>query len=59
VLGLIFSCVSLAVFAEPVLRYTNATAAELHAPAAYIRSVLSAKARPGPTQLTPEEEAEP
>ncbi len=43
------SCVLLAAFAEPVLRYTNATAAALHEPGAYIGAVLSAKARPGPT----------
>lgn len=49
VLTLIFSCVLLTVYAEPVMRYTSATAAALHTPATYIESVLSKKARPGPT----------
>jgi len=50
VLGLVFSCVLLTVFAEPVLRYTRATAAALHSPTAYIAAVLSMKPRPGPTR---------
>ncbi|HEY6726579.1 MAG TPA: monovalent cation/H+ antiporter subunit D [Polyangiaceae bacterium] len=50
VLMLVFSCVLLTVFAEPVLRYTSATAAGLHAPTGYITSVLSKKARVGPTR---------
>jgi multicomponent K+:H+ antiporter subunit D len=50
VIALIFSCVLLTLFAEPVLRYTNATAAALHAPRAYIEGVLSTKPRPGPTR---------
>jgi multicomponent K+:H+ antiporter subunit D len=50
VLGLLFSCVLLTVFAEPVLRYTSVTAAGLHAPAAYVDAVLSTKPRPGPTR---------
>jgi multicomponent K+:H+ antiporter subunit D len=36
----------LAVFAEPVLRYTRSTAAELHAPRAYVETVLSTKPSP-------------
>ena len=46
VLTLLFACGLLTVFAEPVLRYTRATAAQLHAPASYIESVLSTRARP-------------
>ena len=50
VLVLIFSCVLLTVWAEPVLRFTRATASSLHSPAAYIEAVLSARPRPGPTR---------
>lgn len=50
VLALIMACAWLTVRAEPVLRYTNAAAQALHAPAAYINAVLSTKARPGPTR---------
>jgi multicomponent K+:H+ antiporter subunit D len=49
-LVLLLACLLLTVYAEPVLRYTRATAAGLHAPAAYIEAVLSAQARPGPTR---------
>jgi multicomponent K+:H+ antiporter subunit D len=58
VLILILCCVLLTVWAEPVLRYTSATAAGLHAPRPLIESVLSTKARPGPT-TTLEREASP
>ena len=47
---LIVVCVSLTVFAEPVLRYTNATAVGLQSPAEYIARVLSTQPRPGPTR---------
>ncbi len=50
VLALLLACVWLTAFAEPVLRYTGATAAGLHAPAAYIEAVLSTRPRPGPTR---------
>jgi multicomponent K+:H+ antiporter subunit D len=50
VLCLVFSGVLLTAWAETAIRYTTATAAALHAPTAYIESVLSARARPGPTQ---------
>ncbi len=53
VLMLILCCIVLAMCAEPVLRYTSATAAGLYAPRSYIEAVLSAKARPGPTQSRP------
>ncbi len=59
VLVLIFSCVLLTVFAEPVLRYTGATAAGLHSPRAYIDAVLSTKPLPGPTRSTVEREGSP
>jgi multicomponent K+:H+ antiporter subunit D len=54
VLALLFFGVVLTVWAEPVLRYTAATAAGLHSPGAYIEAVLSAKPRPGPTRPMPE-----
>ena len=56
VLGLIFSCVLLTVFAEPVFRYTRATAADLHVPSTYVDAVLSTKPRPGPTRSDVERE---
>ncbi len=59
VLALLFSCVALAVRAEPVLRYTRDAAAGLHAPASYVRAVSSTKARPGPTQSATQTEARP
>ena len=43
VLFLLLSSATLSVFAEPVLRYASATAADLHAPAEYIRKVLSTR----------------
>ncbi len=49
VLALLVACAGLTVFAEPVLRYTSATAAGLHAPSAYVETVLSAQARPRAT----------
>jgi multicomponent K+:H+ antiporter subunit D len=48
VLTLLFACLLLTVFAEPVTRYMRATAAELHAPRAYVDTVMSTKARPRP-----------
>lgn len=59
VLALIFSCVLLTVFAEPVMRYTSATAAGLHAPSAYIEAVVSTKAQWGPTSSTRQQEDSP
>ena len=49
VISLICCCVVLTGWAEPILRYTRAAAAGLHAPRSYIQAVLSAKALPGPT----------
>ena len=43
VIALIVSCVLLTVYAERVMHYTRATAAALHAPSSYIRTVLSAQ----------------
>jgi multicomponent K+:H+ antiporter subunit D len=59
VLALMLSSVLLTVFAEPVLRYTRATAAGLHAPRGYIDAVLSTKPRPGPTRSIVEREVSP
>ena len=59
VLSLIFSCVLLTVWAEPVMRYTNATAAALHAPRAYIETVLSTQALPKPTHSNHDQEGAP
>jgi multicomponent K+:H+ antiporter subunit D len=50
ILGLILICTWLTVRAEPVLRFTSATAAALHSPAAYIHAVLTAKPVSGPTR---------
>jgi len=58
VLVLIIACLSLTVFAEPVLRYTQATAAYLHAPRPYVDAVFDTPPRPGPTTpLYPQTEA--
>jgi multicomponent K+:H+ antiporter subunit D len=46
VVVLLLGGVLLSVFAEPILRYTNATAEGLHQPAAYVEAVLSARPRP-------------
>ncbi len=46
VVTLIAVCAGLTVGAEPVMRYARATADSLHAPYAYIETVLSARARP-------------
>jgi multicomponent K+:H+ antiporter subunit D len=59
ILGLLVSGVVLTVLAEPVLRYTTATAAGLHAPGPYIDAVLSARPRPGPTRAAVEREVAP
>ena len=59
VLALLVSCVLLTVWAEPVMRYTGATAAVLHTPSAYIEAVSARKARPGPPPSKPEREGSP
>jgi multicomponent K+:H+ antiporter subunit D len=50
VLALILVCAWLTVSAEPVLRYTIATAESLHSPRSYIDAVLATTAKPGPTR---------
>ncbi|HEX6272160.1 MAG TPA: cation:proton antiporter, partial [Polyangiaceae bacterium] len=57
--GLVSSFILLTVWAEPVMRYTRATAAGLHAPRSYIETVLSTKAQPGPTRPAPQQEGAP
>jgi len=51
VVALIATGVLLSLFAEPVLRYTAATAEGLYAPRRYVEAVMSTKPRPGPTRL--------
>ena len=46
VIALLFGCFLLTIFAEPVMRYTSETAAQLHAPQSYVESVLMGSARP-------------
>jgi multicomponent K+:H+ antiporter subunit D len=50
VVALILACAWLTVCAEPVMRFTSATAEALHAPALYSHAVLSTKPLPGPTR---------
>ena len=50
VIALLVSGMVLALGAEPVLRYTAATAEGLHAPRPYIEAVMATKARPGPAR---------
>ncbi len=57
VLALLLGCVALTVCAEPVLRYTSATAAALHSPRGYIDAVLAMKPRAGPTRPSVDGEA--
>jgi multicomponent K+:H+ antiporter subunit D len=59
ILGLLGASIVLTVLAEPVLRYTAATAAGLHAPGPYIDAVMSAQPRPGPTRAVVEREVAP
>jgi multicomponent K+:H+ antiporter subunit D len=51
VVALVTTGVLLSLFAEPVLRYTAATAKGLYAPGGYVEAVMSSKPRPGPTRL--------
>jgi multicomponent K+:H+ antiporter subunit D len=59
VLSLIASCILLTVCAEPVMRYTSAAAAGLHAPRSYIETVLSTPPRPAPTSSSHTQEPSP
>ncbi len=51
-------CIALTFKAEPLLRYTQDTAAALHEPKQYVQSVLATRPIPGPTsqQADPEEQ---
>ncbi|MDO5652710.1 MAG: monovalent cation/H+ antiporter subunit D [Brachymonas sp.] len=42
-------CLLMVVRAQPVLRYTERTAFQLHAPYAYVHAVVAASVKPGPT----------
>jgi len=44
-------CIILSLKAEPLLRYTQDTAASLQAPDTYIKAVMAARPIPGPTSL--------
>jgi len=59
VLAFLFAGAWLSVRAEPVMRYTSATAAALHAPRGYIEAVLSTRPLPGPTRADVEREGTP
>ena len=50
VLLLLAACTALAVAGEPVLRYTRAAAAQLHAPEHYVQSIMNARPLPPPAQ---------
>ncbi|WP_353234159.1 monovalent cation/H+ antiporter subunit D [Diaphorobacter ruginosibacter] len=50
---LLLACILLTVKAEPVMRFTQATANMLHAPGTYVNAVMSARPKPGP--LSPEQ----
>lgn len=54
IVGLVLACVALTVWAEPMLRFTNATSVALHEPTAYIHAVNSAKAVPSPAPANAE-----
>ena len=54
---LLCACAALTVQAGPVIRYTQATAHALHAPATYIDAVMSAQPKPGPVTPKSEEAA--
>lgn len=56
IIALILSCACLTMFAEPVMRFTRATAQALHSPAAYVDAVLSTRPVPGPTRPIVERE---
>ena len=59
VCGLVTACFLLTLFAEPVLRTTQATAAELHSPRIYIERVVVQESRPGPARSTANEGSVP
>lgn len=47
-------CVALTMQADGVMRFTEATANALHAPGTYVRAVMSATPKPGPTTAAAE-----
>ena len=49
---LLGACAVLTVQADGVMRFTQATANALHAPGTYVRAVMSAAPKPGPTTAT-------
>ncbi len=49
VAALLAACVALTLWAEPVMRFTQAAANALYAPDVYIRAVLQAQPRPSPS----------
>ncbi len=53
VLLLLAGCLALSAGAEGVLQYTRATAAELHAPARYVATVMGAQPVPSPARSVP------
>jgi multicomponent K+:H+ antiporter subunit D len=59
VLALIVACIWLTVRAEPVLRFTHATAETVHAPRAYVDAVSSTRPVPGPTRSITRERRAP
>ncbi|MGE3547244.1 MAG: monovalent cation/H+ antiporter subunit D, partial [Kofleriaceae bacterium] len=59
VLTLLLACTLVTVFAEPIMRYTRATAAQLHAPLSYVETVLSTAPRPRATHRAVEDESSP
>lgn len=59
VFALLATCLWLTLHAEPVLRYTRATAESLHRPSGYIGAVLSTRAVPSRTPRADEAESAP
>jgi multicomponent K+:H+ antiporter subunit D len=59
ILALLLACAWLTLRAEPVMRFTRATAEALHAPAAYIDAVLSTRPVPAPRPADAEREGAP
>ncbi|MDU9394393.1 monovalent cation/H+ antiporter subunit D [Pseudomonas sp. zfem002] len=51
IVGLLGLCVVLSLWAEPLMRYAQDTAASLDDPATYIEAVLGSRPIPGPTTL--------
>lgn len=58
VIALIFACVWLTARAEPIMRYTSATAEALYAPEGYVSAVTMTKPAPSPSRGTGDEAPE-